>query len=69
MIQRLKKLEALNITLKSEIKEKTEQNFLLKDQNQKLTTAASKDAYEQISKITIERDNYKSQVVEMTKFL
>ena len=33
MIQRLQKLEALNHSLRSEIKEKTEQVILLKDQN------------------------------------
>ena len=36
MIQRLQKLEAINISLKSEIREKFEQVTLLKEQNKKL---------------------------------
>ena len=36
MVQRLQKLEALNQSLKSEIREKSEQVMLLKDQNKKL---------------------------------
>lgn len=69
MIARLQKLEALNISLRSEIREKTEQVHLLKDQNKKLTMAASSDAYEQIAKVTLERDDYKNQVSDMKKFL
>ena len=41
----------------------------MKDQNKKLSAAASPDAYEKIAKITLERDKYKKQVEEMTKFL
>ena len=34
-----------------------------------MTAAASEDAYKQIANMTLERDKYKKQVSEMTKFL
>ena len=43
--------------------------MLLKDQNKKLQVAANPNAYEQIAKVTLERDKYKQQCEEMTKFL
>ena len=34
-----------------------------------MTMAASEDSIDMIAKLTVERDNYKQQVAEMTKFL
>jgi UBX domain-containing protein 11 len=69
MIKRLQQLEALNQSLKSELKEKNEQVWQLKEQNQLLSKAASADSYSQIAKISQERDKYKQEVEEMRKFL
>ena len=69
MVSRLQKLEAMNAALKNELKEKTQKIQVLEDQNGKLTMAASDDSIDHIAKLTVERDNYKSQCEEMTKFL
>ena len=69
MVARLQKLEALNLTLKSELREKTTKIISLDDENGRLRLAAADDAVDQIARLTVERDNYKSQTVEMMKFL
>ena len=69
MLKRLQQVEALNVSLRKEVQEKTEQVALLKDQNKQLSMAASPDSFEKIANLTMERDRYKQQVEEMTKFL
>ena len=69
MVGRLQKLEALNNSLKNELKEKTQRIATLEDENARLTLAASEDSIDHIAKLTVERDNFKQQVEEMTKFL
>ena len=55
--------------MKSELREKNEKIRVLEDKNDQLTMAASEDSIDMIAKLTVERDNYKQQVAEMTKFL
>ena len=55
--------------MKSELREKNEKIRVLEDKNDQLTMAASEDSIDMIAKLTVERDNYKQQVTEMTKFL
>lgn len=69
MMARLGKLESMNLALKSELKEKNTTIAHLEDTNSKLRLAASDDSIEEIAKLVVERDNYKAQTVEMTKFL
>ena len=69
MAQRLGKLEALNTSLKSELREKSQKIIVLENQNKQLAMAAGDDSIDQIAKLTVERDNYKEQTVEMMKFL
>ena len=69
MLNRLQQVEALNLAYKKELAEKQELIDQLKDRNKHLTVASSADSFEQIAKITADRDKYKQQVVEMTKFL
>ena len=69
MVQRLGKLEAMNTALKNELREKTAKIMHLEDKNKILTKAASQDHIEHIAQLTVERDRYKEQIDEMTKFL
>ena len=69
MVQRLGKLETMNLALKNELKEKNAKIIHLEDTNSKLRLAASDESVDEIAKLVVERDKYKKQVEEMTKFL
>ena len=69
MAQRLSKLEAMNAALKNELREKNNHIVALEEDNRQLTMAASEDSIDQIAQLIVERDRYKQQVEEMTKFL
>lgn len=69
MVKRLQQLEKLNQSLKSELKEKNDICYSLKEENKLLAQAASADSYKEIAKLTLERDKFKIQCTEMEKFL
>ena len=56
MASRLQKLETLNTSLRCELKEKMGEISILKDQNEMLSLAASRDVQTQIENLTLERD-------------
>ena len=60
MVKRLQQLEKLNQSLKSELKEKNEICYALKEENKLLTQVASADSFKEIAKLTLERDKFKA---------
>ena len=69
MTKRLTQLEAVNKSLKLEIKEMSEKNHSLKQQNESLKLLTSPDAVKSLDSLRQERDRYKKQTDEMLKFL
>ena len=59
----------MNAALKNELREKNNHIVALEEDNRQLTMAASEDSIDQVAQLIVERDRYKQQVEEMTKFL
>merc|ERR1711937_865846 len=69
MIKRLQQVESVNQQLRSEIRDKTVRNDRLKEENENLKSLVSPESLQEMLEIKHERDQYKKQVEEMTKFL
>ena len=59
----------MNTVLKNELREKNAKITALEDKNKILIKAAGPDSIDHIAQLTVERDSFQQQVVEMTKFL
>ena len=69
MTKRLTQLEALNKSLRLEVKEKALQINTLEADNTVLRMSSNEDSLKEISKLRAERDKYKKKTEEMEKFL
>lgn len=69
MTKRLTQLEAINKSLKLEIREKSQMVIDLQDENDTLLKVTSAESVKEMDTLKTERDTFKKKCEEMTKFL